>query len=93
MATHSCIFCLEDSMNRVTWWATVLRVTESDTTEWLGTHTHICIYTYVYLFIFRQGIYSGASQMVLMVKNLSANARDIRCGFDPWAGKIPWRRA
>ena len=28
-----------------------------------------------------------------MVKNPSANAGDImRCGFDPWVGKIPWRR-
>ena len=28
-----------------------------------------------------------------MVKNLPANARDIRDGFDPWVEKIPWRRA
>ena len=30
-----------------------------------------------------------------MVKNLPVNAGDIRdvCGFDPWVGKIPWRRA
>ena len=28
-----------------------------------------------------------------MVKNLPANARDIRLSFDPWVGKIPWRRA
>ena len=28
-----------------------------------------------------------------MVKNLPANARDMRCGFDPWVGKIPWRKA
>ena len=30
--------------------------------------------------------------MVLVVKNLSANAVDIRCRFDPWVCKIPWRR-
>ena len=24
-----------------------------------------------------------------MVKNLPANAGDMRCGFDPWVGKIP----
>ena len=30
--------CLENSMDRGVWWATVYRVTESDTTEWL-THT------------------------------------------------------
>ena len=29
-----------------------------------------------------------------MVKNPPANAGDIRdVGFNPWAGKIPWRRA
>ena len=29
-----------------------------------------------------------------MVENLPANAGDSRdaCGFDPWVGKIPWRR-
>ena len=39
----------------------------------------------------------GASQVVLVVKNRPANAGDARDeglipGFDPWAGKIPWRR-
>ena len=27
-----------------------------------------------------------------MVKNLPVNAGDMRSGFDPWVGKIPWRR-
>jgi len=29
-----------------------------------------------------------------VVENLPANAGDSRdaCGFDPWVGKIPWRR-
>ena len=36
---------------------------------------------------------SGASQVALVVKNPPANAGDMRCGFDPWVGKIPWRRA
>ena len=36
----------------------------------------------------------GASQVALAVKNPPGNAGDIkRCGFDPWVGKIPWRRA
>ena len=30
--------------------------------------------------------------MALVVKNSPANAGDAR-GFDPWVGKIPWRRA
>ena len=35
-----------------------------------------------------------ASQVVLEVKNPSANAGDLkRCEFDPWVRKIPWRRA
>ena len=32
--------------------------------------------------------------MALVVKNLPANAGDLRRhGFDPWVGKIPWRKA
>ena len=32
--------------------------------------------------------------MALVVKNLPANVGDgKRHGFDPWVGKIPWRRA
>ena len=31
--------------------------------------------------------------MVLVVQNPPANAGDMRYGFDPWVGKIPWRRA
>ena len=27
-----------------------------------------------------------------VVKNLPANAGDLRCGFDLWVRKIPWRR-
>ena len=39
-------------------------------------------------------IFVGVSQVVLVVKNLLANAGDImRHGFDPWGGKIPCRRA
>ena len=37
--------------------------------------------------------YSWVSQVVLVVKNLPANAGDARTyGFNPWVGKIPWRR-
>ena len=32
---------------------------------------------------------SGASEMLLVVKNLPANAGDIRDEFDPWVRKIP----
>ena len=40
---------------------------------------------------------SGASQVVLVIKNPAANAGDTRVSevseFSPWVGKIPWRRA
>ena len=29
----------------------------------------------------------------VVTKNLPANAGDLRHGFNPWVGKIPWRRA
>jgi len=31
--------------------------------------------------------------VVLVVKNLPANAGDISLRFNTWVGKIPWRRA
>ena len=34
-----------------------------------------------------------ASQVALVVNNLPANAGGMKPGFDPWVGKIPWRRA
>ena len=37
--------------------------------------------------------YHWASQVVLAVKNPSANAGGIRDVVHPWVGKIPWGRA
>ena len=34
----------------------------------------------------------GASQVAPVVKNPPANVGDVRCRFDPWVGKILWRR-
>ena len=34
----------------------------------------------------------GASQVALVVKNPHANAEDMKHGFDPWVGNIPWKR-
>ena len=39
LATHCSILCLENSMDRGAWQATVLGVTESDTIEQSSTHT------------------------------------------------------
>ena len=30
--------------------------------------------------------------MVVLVKNLTASATDVRLQFDPWVRKIPWSR-
>ena len=43
--------------------------------------------------IYSQMILWWASQVELLVKNPRGSAgRCNRCGFDPWVGKIPWRR-
>ena len=52
-------------------------------------------------FVFKQEVlsfdflrYFWTSHVSLVVKNPQANAgRHNRCGFNPWVGKIPWRRA
>ena len=35
----------------------------------------------------------GASQVTLEVKNLPANAGNMKLRSDPWGWKMPWRRA
>ena len=35
----------------------------------------------------------GIIEVALVVKNLRANAGDMRRGFDPWVRRIPWGRA
>ena len=52
---------------------------ESDTTERLSMHAVRCMYACIW-----------ASLVVQMVKNLPACGRP---GFNPWVGKIPWRKA
>ena len=37
-------------------------------------------------------LWSSASQVVLVVKNLPGNAGDMRGRFDPRVENIPWRR-
>ena len=33
----------------------------------------------------------GTFPVARVLKNLPANVGDVRCGFDSWIGKIPWR--
>ena len=40
------------------------------------------------LILWLQSWFPGGS----VVKNLSANARDMRLGFEPWVSEIPWSR-
>ena len=48
---------------------------------------YMCVYTHTHTHTYK------ASQVALVVKNLPANAGDLRdTGFDPWVRKIPWRR-
>ena len=30
-----------------------------------------------------------STQVALVIKNPPVNAEDVRCGFNPWVGKIP----
>ena len=70
-------------MDRGAWQATVHGVAKSWTRlKWLNTRRHIHIHI-----LDITGFPSGTS-----IKNPPANAGDMR-GFDPWIGKIPWRRA
>jgi len=51
------------------------------------------IYPWIsYMFLLNVITVLWSSQVALVVKKPPANAGDIRCRFDPWVGKIPWRR-
>ena len=60
----------------------------------------VSISNFIYQSLFHQFFFNysvlkwkkWASQVVLVVKNLPMRGHK-RCGFDPWIGKIPWRRA
>ena len=48
----------------------------------------------VFNFVFHKPAVLISSPVVLAVKNLLANAGDVkRCSFSPWVGKISWRKA
>ena len=53
-----------------------------------------CFLIWQEIFSFHSTNGLGSSQVALVVKNLPADAGDVkRCGFDPCVGKISWRRA
>ena len=55
---------------------------------------HLCQHLLLYvLLVISILVDVGASQVVLVVKNPPANAKDFKKDkFDPWVGKILWRR-
>ena len=68
--------CLENPIDRGAWWATGHGVAELDTTGQLTLH-----YTVV----------ERASQVALVVKNLPANAGDVKEWVPSLGRKDPWR--
>ena len=65
-------------MDRGAWWATVHGVTKSQTrlNDWAQTNSPPCLLP----------ICLSGKQSTCQCR------RHRRCGFDPWVGKIPWRR-
>ena len=73
--------CLENSMDRGAWWATVHGVAKSWTQ--LSDFDFTSLRTYIW-----------APQIVLVVKSPVQETYHIQAfRLDPWVGKIPWRRA
>ena len=88
---------LENSVNRGAWWATVHGVTESDTAEHTSMHClqgihplqgwSECRYK-LSLDVACKGFPGGS-----VVKNLPAVQEMQEREFNPWVGKILWRKA
>ena len=76
--------CLENPRDGGAWWAAVYGVTQSQTwLKWLSSSSRQMILGPTLI-----GFLGGASGK----KNLPANAEDKRCQFNPWVGKMSWRR-
>ena len=77
MATHSSILTLRIPKDRGAWHTRLqsMGCKESNNTLCLSIAQH----TYI-----------QASQVLLVVKNLPANAGDKRCGFEPWEGMVTY---
>ena len=78
---------LENPMDRGAWWVMVHGVAELDTSEaCIHVCTHKSVPLYVVIFMI------GTSLVAQRVKHLPSSSKCRRPGFDPWVGKIPWRR-
>ena len=100
--------CLENSMDRGVWWATLLGVAKSRT--WLSTHYIFSIsisnaillcyhWNHLIFFLFMEGSgiyikwYEGFPGGANSKEPACQCRRHNRCKFNPWVVKIPWRRA
>ena len=69
-----------------------IKLGETDLASWI-TCIDLIYSIFVAFHFWYSSLHSGASHVALVVKNLSADAGDInRCRFDPWVGKISYRR-
>ena len=95
MAIHSSILAWKIPWTEETGELQSMGSQESDTTEWLNHHYHHGIHK-VLCWVFQlqdwtvqvRGFPGGASDN----KSVCQCGRHKRCGFNPWAGKIPWSR-
>ena len=85
--------CLENSMDRGALWATVHGVAKSWTQLSKCTHTQRCFQKALKHLMNTFLVVQTVKNLPAMETwNLPANAEDKRLGFEPWVGKIPWRR-
>ena len=81
-------------INKSIWFIEVKILELLDFSELLSIMHKIALYQVIdrnWLFYMLLG-YFWASSVAQLVKNLPADAGDMRHKPDPWVGKIPWRR-
>ena len=59
----------------------------------VGNHQEALETTNVVFLKLNPDVFVSRASQGALVKNLPANAGDMRCGFNPWSRKISWRRA